>query len=139
MLDRPCFATNLAVALAQLTPDRVAAVDLDLLFGHVAMLLDLVPRTSLAAITPAAIRDLDRDSLAYYLAKHAESSLRVLAGTMRPEDSELVTGEHVRAMHRPAAASVRARRRGRGLALFRAVPGGARDGRPGNGRRHARA
>ncbi|MBV9133736.1 MAG: hypothetical protein JO318_13625, partial [Chloroflexi bacterium] len=90
--------TNLAVALAQLTPDRVVAVDLDLLFGHVAMLLDLVPRTGLAAITPAAIRNLDRDSLAYYLTKHAESSLAVLSGTLRPEDSELVTGEHVRAM-----------------------------------------
>src|SRR5262249_43934863 len=30
--------------------------------------------------------------------KHGESSLRVLSGTMKPEDSELVTGEHVRAM-----------------------------------------
>src|SRR6266567_7020663 len=92
------LATNLAVAMAQLTPDRVVAVDLDLLFGHIAMLLDLVPRTALAAITPAAIRALDRDSLAYYLAKHAESSLRVLSGTLRPEDSELVSGEHVRAI-----------------------------------------
>src|SRR5207253_11240865 len=53
---------------------------------------------SLAGITPAAIRALDRDSLAYYLTKHAESSLRVLAGTLRPEESELVTGEHVRAI-----------------------------------------
>ena len=40
----------------QLTPDRVVILDLDLLFGHVAMLLDLVPRAALAAITPAAIR-----------------------------------------------------------------------------------
>jgi CRP-like cAMP-binding protein len=92
------LATNLAVALAQLTPDRVVAVDLDLLFGHMAILLDLVPRTGLAAITPAAIRALDRDSLAYYLTKHPESSLRVLAGTLRPEESELVSGEHVRAI-----------------------------------------
>jgi len=92
------LTTNLAAALAQLTPDRVVAVDLDLLFGHMPMLLDLVPRTALAAITPAAIRALDRDSLAYYLTKHAESSLRVLAGTLRPEESELVTGEHVRAI-----------------------------------------
>ena len=92
------LTTNLAVALSEVTPDRVVAVDLDLLFGHVAMMLDLVPRTALAAITPAAIRSLDRDSLAFYLAKHGESSLRVLSGTLRPEDSELVTGEHVRAM-----------------------------------------
>ncbi|HEV7662615.1 MAG TPA: cyclic nucleotide-binding domain-containing protein [Chloroflexota bacterium] len=92
------LATNLAVALAEITPDRVAIVDLDLLFGHVAMLLDLVPRTALAAISPAAIRSLDRDSLGFYMTKHAESSLRVLAGTLRPEESELVTGEHVRAI-----------------------------------------
>jgi CRP-like cAMP-binding protein len=92
------LATNLAVALAELTPDRVVAVDLDLLFGHMALLLDLVPRTGLAAITPAAVRALDRDSLAYYLTKHPESSLRVLSGTLRPEESELVTGEHVRAI-----------------------------------------
>jgi len=92
------LATNLAVALAQATPDRVVALDLDLLFGHMAMLLDLVPRTALSAISPAAIRQADRDSLGYYLVRHAESSLRLLAGTLRPEDSELVTGEHVRAM-----------------------------------------
>jgi MinD-like ATPase involved in chromosome partitioning or flagellar assembly len=92
------LATNIGAALAELTPDRVVVVDLDLLFGHIAMLLDVVPRTALSAISPAAIRALDRDSLAYYLAKHAESSLRVLCGTLKPEDSELVTGEHVRAM-----------------------------------------
>src|ERR1700738_2114187 len=92
------LATNLAVALAELTPDRVAILDLDLLFGHVSMLLDLVPRTALAAIPPAAIRGLDRDSLAYYMTKHPESSLRVMCGTLRPEESELVTGDHVRAM-----------------------------------------
>lgn len=92
------LSTNLAVALAQLTPDRVVAVDLDLLFGHIALLLDLVPRTALAAISPAAVRSLDRDSLGYYLTKHNESSLRVLSGTLKPEDSELVTGEHVRAV-----------------------------------------
>ena len=91
------LATNLAVALAEATPDRVAILDLDLLFGHVPMLLDLAPRTALSAISPGAIRALDREAFAYYLAKHAESSLRVLVGTLRPEESELVTGEHVRA------------------------------------------
>jgi CRP-like cAMP-binding protein len=91
-------ATNLAVALAQLTPDRAAIIDMDLLFGHVAMLLDLVPRTALAAMTPNAIRSLDRENLAHYLTKHPESSLRVMAGTVRPEESEMVTAEHVHAV-----------------------------------------
>jgi CRP-like cAMP-binding protein len=92
------LAANLAVALAETTPDRVAIVDLDLLFGHVPMLLDVSPRTALASITPGALRGLDRESFSYYLAKHAESSLRVLVGTLRPEESELVSGEHVRAV-----------------------------------------
>jgi pilus assembly protein CpaE len=90
------LATNLAVALAEAMPDRVAIVDLDLLFGHVALLLDQVPRTSLAAISPAALRSADRESFAYYMSKHEESSLRLLAGTLRPEESELVTADHVR-------------------------------------------
>src|ERR1700682_6097739 len=51
------LTTNLAVALAELTPDRVAILDLDLLFGHVSILLCLLPRTGLAAISPAAIRN----------------------------------------------------------------------------------
>jgi CRP-like cAMP-binding protein len=92
------LATNLGVALAGDTPDRVVVVDLDLLFGHVPMLLDLAPRTSLAAISPAAIRAMDRESFAFYLAKHEESSLRLLVGTLRPEESELVTADHVRAV-----------------------------------------
>lgn len=91
------LATNLAVALAEATPDRVVILDLDLLFGHVAMLLDQTPRTSLAAISPAAIRAADRDSFSYYLSRHEESSLRLMVATLRPEESELVSAEHVRA------------------------------------------
>jgi pilus assembly protein CpaE len=92
------LATNLSVALARRRPEQVVIVDLDLLFGHVAMLLDVVPRTALAALTPAAICNLDGDGLAHYLTNHAESSLRVLCGTLRPDDSEAVTAEHVQAI-----------------------------------------
>ncbi len=92
------LAANLAVALAQATPDRVVLVDLNLLFPHQAVLLSLTPRSSLAAVTPAALGQLDRDSFTYYLTAHEESSLRLLVGALRPEDGETVTGEHVRAM-----------------------------------------
>jgi CRP-like cAMP-binding protein len=91
------IATNLAVALAHRAPDRVVLVDLSVLFGHVPLLLNLSPRTSLAAISPVAIRQMERESFEFYLNTHAESSLRVLAGALRPEESELVSGEHVRA------------------------------------------
>jgi CRP-like cAMP-binding protein len=91
-------ATNLAVALAQLAPDGVLILDLDLLFGHVAMLLDLLPWSSLAAMTPATIRSFDVDGLSQYFVRHRGSYLRMLAGTLRPEDSETITAEHVRSL-----------------------------------------
>lgn len=90
------LATNLAVALAQRAPDRVVLVDLNLLFGHVPLLLNLTPRRSLAAISPVSLGQMDRESFEFYLTTHAESTLRVLSGVLRPEEGELVTTAHVR-------------------------------------------
>jgi MinD-like ATPase involved in chromosome partitioning or flagellar assembly len=44
-----------------------------------------------------SLRETDRENLEFYLTRHADSSLRVLSGTLRPEQSELVTDEHARA------------------------------------------
>ena len=90
------LTTNLAVALAHRAPDHVALVDLNVLFGHVPLLLNLSPRTSLAAISPVSLGQMDRDSFEFYLTTHAASSLRVLSGVLRPEEGELVTAAHVR-------------------------------------------
>jgi pilus assembly protein CpaE len=90
------IAANLAVALAQSMPDRVVLVDLDLLFGQIAVMLNLSPRTSLASVTTSALKSLDRESFSYYLTTHEESSLRVLIGASRPEEGEMVTGEHIK-------------------------------------------
>jgi pilus assembly protein CpaE len=89
------LAANLAVALAADDPDRVALMDLDVTFGHATLILNLTPKSSLAAITPEALRNLDRESINYYLVTH-ESSLRVLPGSSRPEEGETVSGDHVR-------------------------------------------
>jgi MinD-like ATPase involved in chromosome partitioning or flagellar assembly len=90
------IAANLAVALAQTMPDRVVLVDLDLLFGQLAVMLNLSPRTSLATVTASALKSLDRESFSYYLTTHEDSSLRVLIGASRPEEGEMVTGDHIR-------------------------------------------
>lgn len=90
------IAANLAIGLAQESPDRVCLVDLDLMFGQQTVMLNLSPRTSLAQVTPSALRSLDRESFAYYLSTHEESSLRVLVGAMRPEEGEMITADHVR-------------------------------------------
>jgi CRP-like cAMP-binding protein len=92
------IATNLAVALAHRTPDRVVLVDLNVLFGHVPLLLNLTPRTSLAAISPVSLRQMDRENFEFYLTTHADTSLRVLSAVLRPEDGELISAEHVRAV-----------------------------------------
>ena len=92
------IATNLAVALAHRTPDRVVLVDLNMLFGHVPLLLNITPRTSLAAISAVSLRQMDRESFEFYLTTHADTSLRVLSGVLRPEDGELITAEQVRAV-----------------------------------------
>ncbi len=92
------IAVNLAVSLAQAAPDRVALADFDLAHGHVPVLLNLAPRTSLASTSPSALAHLDREGLVHYLTTHDESSLRIMAGALHPDEAELVTGDHVRAM-----------------------------------------
>jgi CRP-like cAMP-binding protein len=91
------IANSLAVALAQRAPDRVVLMDLHVLFGHIPLLLNVAPRTALAAISPTSLRLLDRENLEFYVTTHAESSLRVLSAVLRPEEGELVTVEHVKA------------------------------------------
>jgi CRP-like cAMP-binding protein len=92
------IATNLAVALAHRAPDRVVLVDLKVLFGHVPLLLNLVPRTSLAAISAVSLGQMDRESFEFYLTTHADTSLRVLPAVLRPEDGELISAEQARAV-----------------------------------------
>ncbi len=102
-------AVNLAVALARLLPERVALFDLDLTFGHAALLLNLEAESSLAAASPERLEVLDRRTLGQHLIRHA-CGLHVLPGALRAEEGEMVTGEHVRAalgvMKRQFAATV---------------------------------
>jgi pilus assembly protein CpaE len=80
-------STNLAVALAQQTPGRVALVDFDLQFGDVAMALHLEPEFTIAN----AVRGpLDVSTLRAQLVKHS-SGLMVLCAPDQPEEAEDVS------------------------------------------------
>jgi len=97
-VGKTTVAVNLAVELAHLHPESVALVDLSLTFGHTMLLLNLAPKTSLASISADAFRKMDmQDGLAYYLATHPSSTLRLLTGATRPEEGETVTGEMAKA------------------------------------------
>jgi len=90
------LAVNLALALAGKHPDDTVLLDLDVLFGHALANLWLEPRGVLAQIAPATMRQLDRGGLDYYLLAHS-SSLRIFPAAARPEESQTITGDHIRA------------------------------------------
>jgi pilus assembly protein CpaE len=88
------LAVNLAVSLAKARPNQVALVDLSLTFGHCAMALDLVPKTSIAATSADSLSRLEGAGLEYYLSEHS-STLRLMAGARIPEEADMCTGDHV--------------------------------------------
>jgi Flp pilus assembly CpaE family ATPase len=91
------LAVNLAVQQALEMPERVALLDLSLTFGHTAALLGLEPEISLASVPAESLADFDRRTLGTYLIEHS-SGLQVLVAGTRPEEGEVVTAAHVRAV-----------------------------------------
>jgi MinD-like ATPase involved in chromosome partitioning or flagellar assembly len=97
-VGKSTIATNLAVAMAKLHPGSVALLDLSLTFGHDMLLLNLVPRSCVAATTAEALRKMTlEEELSYYLAVHPSSGLRVMAGAVHPEEGEMVSGDTAKA------------------------------------------
>ncbi len=88
------LATNLAVGLAQIWNQPVALVDLALLSGQSALMLNIPLRTTWGDLAAHAIYDIDYDLLQQVLMPHT-SGVHVLASAARPEQSELITGEKV--------------------------------------------
>ena len=85
-------STNLAVAMAQQAPGRVALIDFDLQFGDVAIALHLEPEFT---ILNAVSSRMDSGTLRAQFAKHP-SGLMVLCAPDRPEDAEDITADSAR-------------------------------------------
>lgn len=96
-IGKTCIAANLSVALRQCTGSKVCAVDLDLQFGDMAVLLDLQPSRTLADL--AREETMDSSSVLSCMLLH-ESGVELLAAPARPEQAEIVTGKHVDAVLR---------------------------------------
>ena len=90
------LAINLAIALARAQPERVALMDLDLLFGDAALLLNVHQPPTLATLSNGDLDRLDLRTLASLTVQH-ESSVRVVVGAGRPEDGERIEPSHVQA------------------------------------------
>ncbi len=89
------IATNLAVALAQLWGVPVALVDLALVAGQSALLLNLSLHHTWADLAEKAVEEIEGDMVEQVLLPHA-SGVQVLASPPLPHQAELVTGEHVK-------------------------------------------
>jgi len=89
------IATNIALVAANLRPDRVVLVDLDLQFGGVAAQLDIEPKQTLADVARDASALKSSELLRGYAVKHG-SGLHVLCAPPTPEQAELVTPDAVK-------------------------------------------
>jgi pilus assembly protein CpaE len=92
---KTAVASNLAVALAQRSPGRVVAVDLDLQFGDLATALSLTPEYTLAQLSRTA--QMDATSVKLFLTPH-DSGLFVLASAHDPAEADSITPAHISAV-----------------------------------------
>lgn len=91
-VGKSVVACNLGVSLATMGIATVL-VDLDLMFGDAAIMLDLKPERTVYDAVQSYDR-LDAELLRAYLTKHP-SGLEVLLAPVRPEDAEVVTASRV--------------------------------------------
>lgn len=93
-VGKSIIAANLAVALAQSTRKKTAIIDLNLQFGDVALLFDLLPRRTISDLVGEA--DFTAPQiLNNYLTEH-HSGVRVLSAPLRPEYAEVIHAEQVK-------------------------------------------
>ena len=83
------LAVNVATALASGSAFKAALLDLNLDFPNAAMFLDLKPERTLADLGGAVLADLDPENFGKFITDHP-SGLRLVAGSERPEQAELV-------------------------------------------------
>ena len=88
------LAANLATGLAQLWNCPTVLVDLSLMAGHSALMLNLAQRNTWADVAHLAVDEIDAEVVSGLLMPHG-SGAYLLAAPRRPEDSELITGERV--------------------------------------------
>jgi len=94
-VGKTTVATNLAVALSNLTGKKIALLDFDLQFGDVAICLNLYVKNSITELVKDFVNiEQEPGLLEEYLLTHY-SGVKVLASPIRPENAEYVTAEHI--------------------------------------------
>jgi pilus assembly protein CpaE len=94
-VGRSVIATNVAMAIRQLTNKQVALVDASLSFGDVGVMMNVAKSKTFSDITVQP-HLLDRELLEDILVTHS-SGIRLLLAPSTPQESETVSVEHIRA------------------------------------------
>lgn len=88
-VGKSTIAVNLAVYLASVDNNKVAIVDLDLMSGDIAIMMDINPKSTIVDVT-RDISGIGYDIIDDYLIRH-ESSVMVLPAPITPEQAEFVS------------------------------------------------
>src|SRR4030081_871478 len=94
-VGRTTIATNLAVALHQLTQKPVCLVDGSLPFGDIAVILNMSPKAKTIADLIGAFDQVDAEVLETVLVPHS-TGIKVLLAPPTPEAAELITGANIK-------------------------------------------
>jgi pilus assembly protein CpaE len=94
-VGRTTIATNLAVALHQLTQKPVCLVDGSLPFGDIAVILNMSPKAKTVADLIGSFENTDSDVLESVLVSHS-TGIKVLLAPPTPESAELITGANMK-------------------------------------------
>lgn len=94
-VGRTTIATNLAVALHQITGRPVALVDGSLPFGDIGVILNMNPKAKTIADLVGSFETADADVLETVLVQHS-SGIKVLLAPPTPESAELITGPNIK-------------------------------------------
>jgi pilus assembly protein CpaE len=88
------LTANLAVGLAQLWNCPTVLVDLSLMAGHSALMLNLAQRNTWADLARIPVEEIDAKLVNELLLPHGSGAF-LLAAPRKPEDSESIDGERV--------------------------------------------
>jgi pilus assembly protein CpaE len=94
-VGRTTIATNLAVALHQLTNKPVVLVDGSLPFGDIAVILNMSPKAKTIADLIGSFETADSDVIESILVQHS-TGIKVMLAPPTPESTELITGAHIK-------------------------------------------
>jgi len=94
-VGRTTIATNLAVALHQITNKPVVLVDGSLPFGDIAVILNMSPKAKTIADLIGSFESADSDVVESILVQHS-TGIKVMLAPPTPESTELITGAHLK-------------------------------------------